>query len=275
MTWTWMAQSDWQAYDAWPSAELRVEHSRRKQAKVENDRKWREANAEHIQAKAEERQRDAARSAWKYSAERKAAAGAEHVTSWSSVARLERRKGDAAKAEAEMEVDARRKRVRRINDEKEDRDALRELASSRNDCAHLELEQTPYAASDRTLHLRSPAGGNSTGLRGPTFGPTLCRAGLRETATDGTPRRAKAAGAQLRELTASFYSKLTNAMPPEELGTVQVPDSYYRSRRGKTRPLTAWDAISKTLTAEKAKAEKAREKARKKAEAKALKVPLP
>ena len=64
-------------------------------------------------------------------------------------------------------------------------------------------------------------------------------------------------------------------MPPEELGTVQVPDSYYRSRRGKTRPLTAWDAISKTLTAEKAKAEKAREKARKKAEAKALKVPLP
>ena len=155
VTWTWMAQSDWQAYDAWPSAELRVEHSRRKQAKVENDRKWREANAEHIQAKAEERQRDAARSAWKYSAERKAAAGAEHVTSWSSVARLERRKGDAAKAEAEMEVDARRKRVRRINDEKEDRDALRELASSRNDCAHLELEQTPYAASDRTPHLAS------------------------------------------------------------------------------------------------------------------------
>ena len=134
-TWTWMAPSDWQAYDAWPSVELRAERSRRKQVKAEQDRQWREANAAHL-----------------------------------------------------------RKRVRRIEEEKEDRDALRELASSRNDGTILALDQTP--------------------------------AGLREVATDGTPRSAKAAGAKLRELTQSIYRRLQDprfyGVSCEDLQVVQV-----------------------------------------------------
>ena len=59
---------------------------------------------------------------------------------------------------------------------KDDRYALREVARSRGDGTRPDFEQTP--------------------------------AGLRETAADGTPRRAKAAGAQLRQLTLSFYHEL-------------------------------------------------------------------
>ena len=83
-----------------------------------------------FQALAEQRQRDAAHSAWLYSDERVAAAGAEHVTSWTSVARIERRKNDPAKAKKELAVDARRKRVRRIALDREDRDALRDYLCS-------------------------------------------------------------------------------------------------------------------------------------------------
>ena len=132
-TWTWMAQSDWQAYDAWPSAEQRAEQSRRKQVKAEQDRQWREANVELVQARAAQQVSDAARTAWLHSDERAAAASAQHVKCWSSVRRLERRQDNAVQAEKELHADARRKRVRRIEQEKEDRDALRELASSRND----------------------------------------------------------------------------------------------------------------------------------------------
>ena len=80
---------------------------------------------------------------------------------------------DPERAALEREAEARRKRVRRIEEGKEDRDALRELASSRD---ALPLEATPT--------------------------------GLRETAVDGTPRSAKAAGAELRQLTQSFYERL-------------------------------------------------------------------
>ena len=45
--------------------------------------------------------------------------------------------------------------------------------------------------------------------RAPEAGCSSATSGrLRETATDGTPRSAKAAGAKLRELTQSFYSRL-------------------------------------------------------------------
>jgi hypothetical protein len=80
---------------------------------------------------------------------------------------------DATRKQAE----ARRKRMRRVVFDNEDRNALRKLARSCNDGTQLELEPTPE--------------------------------GLRETAKDGTPRSAKAAGAKLRKLTNTFYSRLT------------------------------------------------------------------
>ena len=83
------------------------------------------------------------------------------------------RKEDATRKQAE----ARRKRMRRVVFGNEDRNALRKLARSRDDGTKLELEPTPE--------------------------------GLRETAMDGTPRSAKAAGAKLRKLTNTFYSRLT------------------------------------------------------------------
>ena len=93
--------------------------------------------------------------------------------------------------------EARRKRVRRIEEGKEDRDALRELASSRACEAQediLPLEATP--------------------------------AGVREAAVDGTPRSAKAAGAELRKLTQTFYERLVDPrfydVAPEELEAVRV-----------------------------------------------------
>lgn len=97
-------------------------------------------------------------------------------------------------AQRQREADARRKRVRRIQVEKEDRDALRELASSRSDGTQLKLEPTP--------------------------------AGQRETAIDGTPRSAKAAGAKLRMLTRTFYERLADprfyGVTEEEFRTLPV-----------------------------------------------------
>ena len=82
-TWKWMAQSDWQAYDAWPSVEQRAERSRRKQVSEDLAKQRREA------AGVTEEQRRAAAAvqrAWQHSDERVAAgAGAENVTLWSSV----------------------------------------------------------------------------------------------------------------------------------------------------------------------------------------------
>ena len=88
----------------------------------------------------------------------------------------QRKSVDPEQAQLHKEAEARRKRVRRVNFDKEDRDALRELANSRNDGSKLELPPTP--------------------------------AGLRETALDGTPRSAKAAGLKLRKLTRTFYERL-------------------------------------------------------------------
>ena len=187
-----------------------------------------------------------------HSDERAAAAGyADCWVSASQVRRAERAKEDSERAEREKEAEARRKRVRRIEKEKEDRDAMRELARSR--CDSLPLEATP--------------------------------AGLRETAVDGTPRRAKAAGAKLRELTVSFYQKLTSPrlynMEPVELGSVQVPTTlclnHVDFERAEpyppypigwvqdTRPLLAWKVMSNSLKAEEAKAKKAEEAKVKKA----------
>ena len=93
-----------------------------------------------------------------------------------------------------QEADARRKRARRIQLDKEDRDALRKLARERNDGTKLELEPTP--------------------------------AGLRVTALDGTPRSAKAAGVKLRKLTQSFHERLRDprfyGVTHEELERVVV-----------------------------------------------------
>jgi hypothetical protein len=130
--------------------------------------------------------------------ERAAAAGFDEEWSATAVRRAERAQEDPERAALEREAEARRKRLRRVEDGKEDRDALRELASSR-DCDALPLAATP--------------------------------AGLRETAMDGTPRSAKAAGAELRKLTQSFYERLLDprfyGFEPEDLKNVKVTTEYW------------------------------------------------
>ena len=94
------------------------------------------------------------------------------------------------------EADARRKRLRRIKFDKEDRDALRELASSRDDGPRLDLPPTPE--------------------------------GLRETAVDGTPRSAKSAGTELRQLTQTFYERLAYiGLTGEALCEVEVKTEFW------------------------------------------------
>lgn len=115
------------------------------------------------------------------------------------VRRRERSAEDPERAQRDKEAEARRKRVRRIEDEKEDRDALRALARSRSDGAKLELEDTP--------------------------------AGLREIATDGTPRSAKTAGTKLRALTQKCYELLMHptlcGIAHEELREVRVETDFW------------------------------------------------
>jgi hypothetical protein len=115
-----------------------------------------------------------------------------------AVRRAELAAADAEQTQARQAAEARRKRVRRIEEGKEDRDALREFARSRDDGTCLELEATP--------------------------------AGVRETAADGTPRSAKAAGADLLKLTQSFYARLMTLyrVSPEELETVEVRAQTYQ-----------------------------------------------
>ena len=83
---------------------------------------------------------------------------------------------DPEQAKHYKDAEARRKRVHRIEEGKEDRDALRMLNHSRGKEGLQSLPSTPE--------------------------------GLREVATDGTPRSAKIAGATLRELTFSMHSAL-------------------------------------------------------------------
>ena len=124
--------------------------------------------------------------------------GAKHGASAShrlskAVRRAERAQ-DPDQGLRDREADARRKRVRRIELGKEDRDALRKLARERDH--DLLLEPTP--------------------------------AGVRETATDGTPRSAKAAGAKLRQLTRTFYERLGHvSVTHEDFTAVRVETEYW------------------------------------------------
>ena len=97
-----------------------------------------------------------------------------YLSQYKVVSRAERAQEDPEAAERAKAAESRRKRVRRVEEGKEDRDALRELARCRDYDAL--LQPTPD--------------------------------GLRETAIDGTPRRAKQAAEQLRDITGSFYSRL-------------------------------------------------------------------
>ena len=98
--------------------------------------------------------------------------------------------------------------MRRIEEGKEDRDALRQLASSRNDGTVLELEATP--------------------------------AGVREAAMDGTPRSAKAAGATLRALTQTFYERLLDPrfynVEHDELERLQVATEFWDATSNRRDP---------------------------------------
>ena len=67
----------------------------------------------------------------------------------SKAVRRAERAADAEEARCIKESEARRKRVRRIEEGIEDRDALRQLASSRNDGTILELEATARPACAR------------------------------------------------------------------------------------------------------------------------------
>ena len=131
--------------------------------------------------------------------ERAAAAGFD-VDSYSAqaVRRAERAQEDPERALRAREAEARRKRVRRIEEGKEDREAMRELTRSR-DCDAVPLEATPD--------------------------------GLREAATDGTPRSAKAAGENLRQLTQSFYQRLVDPrhydISHEEIQALSVPCTFW------------------------------------------------
>ena len=111
----------------------------------------------------------------------------------------QRKRVDSEQARLHKEAEARRKRVRRVNFDKEDRDALRELANSLNDGSKLELPPTP--------------------------------AGLREMALDGTPRSAKAAGLKLRKLTRTFYERLKDTrfygVTEKQLRHVEVKTKFY------------------------------------------------
>ena len=135
-----------------------------------------------------------------HSDERAAAVGFTDEWSTKAVRRAERSREDPERAAIERALDARRKRVRRIEEGKEDRDALRELASSRDFDVALPLEATPV--------------------------------GLRETAVDSTPRSAKAAGAKLRRLTQSFYERLLDPrfynFDHEDLQRVQVTTEFWQ-----------------------------------------------
>jgi hypothetical protein len=145
--------------------------------------------------------------------ERAAAAGFE-ANGWRPKAvRKAERRCDPEVARRQKEADARRQRVLRIEERKEDRDALRKLARSRDDGTMLELEPTPE--------------------------------GLRMTATDGTPRSARAAGAKLRDLTQTFYQRLMDPrfynVSHEQLEEVQADMEFYDATANEwttsTRPL--------------------------------------
>jgi len=196
----WMSQSDWLKVVTRSElkAELKVERPKKMTVAAQVGRahrmpaEWKSSNVNGVCVNR------------LHNDERAAAAGFDGVYRGSAVRRVERRQEDPERAALEREAEARRKRARRVELEKEDRDALRELASTHN-AVHeaLPLEATP--------------------------------AGLRETAVDGTPRSAKAAGAQLRALTQSFYQRLTDprfyGFEHEDLLSVQVRTESWQPRQ--------------------------------------------
>ena len=113
------------------------------------------------------------------------------------VRRRERSMHNPEDAAQKKQADARRKRIRRVQLDHEDRDRLRKLARSRD--SPLELEPTPE--------------------------------GLRETAKDSTPRSAKTAGLKLRKLTNTFYERLLHpgygGVTHEELEGVVVKSKFW------------------------------------------------
>ena len=128
---------------------------------------------------------------------RAAAAGFQDDWSAKAVRRAELKQEDPERAQMDKAAEARRKRVRRIEDGKEDRDAMRTLSCSLNE--EMPLESTP--------------------------------AGLREAATDGTPRSARAAGMKLRQLTQTFHQRLLDprlyGATNEQLETLRVPTVFW------------------------------------------------
>ena len=108
------------------------------------------------------------------------------------------------RAECEKAAEARRKRVRRVNFEKEDRGRLRKVARSRDDGTRLPLEATPE--------------------------------GLRETAMHGSPRSAKEAGRKLRKLTQTFYERLRDprfyGVTDEDLSNCVVKTQFWDGQDG-------------------------------------------
>lgn len=185
----WMSQEDWQTVVT--RRELKAEHKVERPRKARTARRmpaeWTSSNHAGVCVKR------------LHTDERAAAAGFD-VDSYSAqaVRRAERAQEDPERALLAREAVARRKRVRRIEEGKEDREAMRELARSR-DCDANPLEATPD--------------------------------GLRETATDGTPRSAKTAGEKLRQLTQSFYQRLLHpqhyGISHEEIQALSVPCTFW------------------------------------------------
>ena len=212
----WMAQSDWQVVVT--CRELEAEQiAERRQAEQDTPKtsrspklEWMSSNSYGSCVKR------------RHSDDRAAAAGFHGDWSWKAVRWAERKKEDP-----ELLLDeARRKRVVRIEEGKEDRDAMRELARSHSDGTQLELESTPD--------------------------------GLRETAMDGTPRSAKAAGAELRKLTQSFYQRLMDprfyALSLADMEAVNVPSDFwdksvphYQDWAHGTRPLKVFKGKRKPV----------------------------
>ena len=85
--------------------------------------------------------------------ERAAAAGVDlKGMHWSGRSKALRwRERSEEKSQVEKAADARRKRVRRVELERDDREAMRQLARSRNDGTLLELEPTPAGHVSATL----------------------------------------------------------------------------------------------------------------------------
>ena len=183
----WMSQEDWQTVVTRREAKAQQQVERPRKAPIAHrvPAEWTSSNHAGVCVKR------------LHTGERAAAAGFSGDSySAKAVRRAERAQEDLERALLKREAEARRKRVRRIEEGKEDREGMRELARS---CDAAPLEATPD--------------------------------GLRETATDGTPRSAKAASERLRQLTRSFYERLLDRqqfdISHEEMQALSVPCTFW------------------------------------------------